>query len=169
MPDDSRDGPGRLRAGPGRTLQRGDGGGEAGGITGVQFQREHPAAADTVGIRVRATRYRNVILGGLLTGIGGACLTIGSDGSFGKDMSYGMGYITLAAMIFGRWTPLGGVGASLLFGFTFALQSILSTINVPIPSDIALMAPYLATIVAVAGLVGRVRPPGADGQPYVKA
>lgn len=135
----------------------------------VRAVGEHPTAADTVGIRVLATRYRNVILGGLLAGIGGAYLTIGSVGSFSKDMSSGKGYIALAAMIFGRWTPLGGVGAALLFGFTFQLQSILSTVNVPVPSYILLMAPYVATIVAVAGLVGRVRPPGADGQPYVKA
>jgi simple sugar transport system permease protein len=135
----------------------------------VRAVGEHPTAADTVGIRVLAIRYRNVILGGLLAGIGGAYLTIGSVGAFGKDISSGKGYIALAAMIFGRWTPLGGVGAALLFGFTFQLQSVLSTINVPVPSYILLMAPYVATIIAVAGLVGRVRPPGADGKPYVKA
>jgi ABC-type uncharacterized transport system permease subunit len=130
---------------------------------------EHPSAADTVGIRVIAVRYRNVILGGLLAGIGGAYLTIGSVGTFTPNMSSGMGYIALAALIFGRWTPLGAMAAALLFGFTLELQSILSTINVPIPSNILLMAPYVATIVAVAGLVGRVRAPKADGQPYVKA
>jgi ABC-type uncharacterized transport system permease subunit len=130
---------------------------------------EHPSAADTVGIRVLAVRYRNVILGGLLAGIGGAYLTIGSVGTFTPNMSSGMGYIALAALIFGRWTPLGAMAAALLFGFTLELQSILSTINVPIPSNILLMAPYVATIVAVAGLVGRVRAPKADGQPYVKA
>jgi general nucleoside transport system permease protein len=135
----------------------------------VRAVGEHPTAADTVGISVLATRYRNVILGGLLAGIGGAYLTIGSVGSFGKDMSSGKGYIALAAMIFGRWTPLGGVGAALLFGFAFELQSILSTVNVPVPSDFLLMTPYVATIIAVAGLVGRVRPPAADGKPYVKA
>jgi ABC-type uncharacterized transport system permease subunit len=134
----------------------------------VRAVGEHPTAADTVGISVLAARYRNVIMGGLLAGIGGAFLTIGSVGSFGKDMSSGKGYIALAAMIFGRWTPLGGVGAALLFGFTFELQSILSTVNVPVPSDFLLMAPYVATIIAVAGLVGRVRAPGADGKPYVK-
>jgi general nucleoside transport system permease protein len=134
----------------------------------VRAVGEHPTAADTVGISVLATRYRNVILGGMLAGIGGAYLTIGSVGSFGKDMSSGKGYIALAAMIFGRWTPLGGVGAALLFGFAFELQSILSTVNVPVPSDFLLMVPYVATIIAVAGLVGRVRAPGADGQPYVK-
>lgn len=133
----------------------------------VRAVGEHPAAADTVGISVRLTRYRNVILAGLVAGIGGAFLTIGSVGSFGKDMSSGKGYIALAAMIFGRWTPLGGVGAALLFGFTFELQSILSTINVPVPSDFLLMVPYVATIIAVAGLVGQVKAPAADGQPYI--
>jgi general nucleoside transport system permease protein len=135
----------------------------------VRAVGEHPTAADTVGIRVLATRYRNVILGGLVAGIGGAYLTIGSVGAFGKDISSGKGYIALAAMIFGRWTPLGAVGAALIFGFADALQSILSTLNVPIPSNILLMAPYIATIVAVAGLVGRVRAPRADGKPYVKS
>ncbi len=134
----------------------------------VRAVGEHPTAADAVGIRVRFNRYRNVILGGLVAGIGGAYLTIGSVGSFGENISSGKGYIALAAMIFGRWTPLGAVGAALIFGFTDALQSILSTLSVPIPSNILLMAPYVATIVAVAGLVGRVRPPKADGKPYVK-
>ena len=110
-----------------------------------------------------------MITGGLLAGIGGAYLTIGSVGTFSKDMSSGLGYIALAAMIFGRWTPLGAIAAALLFGFTTQLQSILSTLNVPIPSNILLMAPYVATIIAVAGLVGRVRGPKAEGIPYIKA
>ena len=109
-----------------------------------------------VGIRVLATRYRNVILGGLIAGIGGASLTVGSVGTFTKDMSSGLGYIALAAMIFGRWTPLGATAAALLFGFTNSLQATLSTINVPVSSFLLLMAPYVATIIAVAGLVGRV-------------
>jgi simple sugar transport system permease protein len=135
----------------------------------VRAVGEHPTAADTVGISVFAVRYRNVILGGLLAGIGGAYLTIGSVGTFTPDMSSGMGYIALAALIFGRWTPLGAMAAALLFGFTLELQSILSTINVPIPSNILLMAPYVVTIVAVAFRGGKVRAPRADGQPYVKA
>ncbi|MGE5134191.1 MAG: ABC transporter permease [Gemmatimonadota bacterium] len=135
----------------------------------VRAVGEHPVAADTVGIKVLAIRYRNVILGGLVAGIGGAWLTLGSVGSFGRDMSSGMGYIALAALIFGRWTPLGAVAAALLFGFSNALQSVMATLNVPIPSNILLMAPYVATIVAVAGLVGRGRPPRADGKPYVKS
>jgi ABC-type uncharacterized transport system permease subunit len=130
---------------------------------------EHPTAADTVGISVFAVRYRNVILGGLLAGIGGAYLTIGSVGTFTPDMSSGMGYIALAALIFGRWTPIGAMAAALLFGFALELQSILSTINVPIPSNILLMAPYVVTIVAVAFRGGKVRAPRADGQPYVKS
>ncbi|HEV2373338.1 MAG TPA: ABC transporter permease [Streptosporangiaceae bacterium] len=134
----------------------------------VRAVGEHPTAADTVGIRVLATRYRNIIMGGLLAGIGGAYLTIGSVGAFGKDISSGKGYIALAALIFGRWRPMGAVGAALFFGFTFQLQAVLSTINVAVPSDILLMAPYLATIIAVAGLVGTVRAPAADGRPYVK-
>ena len=93
----------------------------------VRAVGEHPTAADTVGIRVLATRYRNVILGGLIAGIGGAYLTVGSVGTFTKDMSSGLGYIALAAMIFGRWTPLGATAAALLFGFANSLQATLST------------------------------------------
>jgi simple sugar transport system permease protein len=135
----------------------------------VRAVGEHPMAAGTVGIRVLGTRYAAVLMGGLIAGIGGAYLTIGAAGNFSPNISSGMGYIALAALIFGRWTPLGALAAALLFGFTSELQAVLSTINVPIPSDILLMAPYVATIVAVAGLVGRVRAPAADGKPYVTA
>jgi ABC-type uncharacterized transport system permease subunit len=135
----------------------------------VRAVGEHPTAADTVGINVLAIRYRNLVLGGLLAGIGGAYLTIGSVGTFGKDISSGLGYIALAAMIFGRWTPLGATAAALLFGFTTALGNFLGTITVPISPALLGMAPYVATIVAVAGLVGRVRAPAADGKPYVRA
>ena len=135
----------------------------------VRAVGEHPTAADTVGIRVLATRYRNVIMGGVLAGIGGAYLTVGSVGTFSPGMSSGLGYIALAAMIFGRWTPLGATAAALLFGFTEALGNVMASINVPIPTYILAMAPYVATIVAVAGLVGNVRAPRADGKPYVKA
>ena len=130
---------------------------------------EHPVAADTVGIRVLAMRYRNVIVVGIIAGIGGAYFTIGSVGSFGKDMSSGEGYIALAAMIFGRYTPFGAIGAALLFGFTTQLQSILSTLNTPIQSNLLLMTPYIVTIIVLAGLVGKVRGPRAEGIPYVKA
>lgn len=129
---------------------------------------EHPTAADTVGIKVLFNRYRNVILAGLIAGVGGAFLTIGSVGPFGKNISSGKGYIALAAMIFGRYTPFGAVGAALLFGFCDALQNILSILGTPIPSYFLLMLPYVVTIVVVAGLVGKVRIPKADGKPYVK-
>jgi ABC-type uncharacterized transport system permease subunit len=130
---------------------------------------EHPVAADTVGIGVISMRYRNVIVAGLMAGVGGAYFTIGSVGSFGKDMSSGEGYIALAAMIFGRYTPFGAIAAALLFGFTSQLQSILSTINVPIQSNLLLMSPYIVTIIVLAGLVGKVRGPRAEGIPFVKA
>src|SRR5215831_12913178 len=135
----------------------------------VRAVGEHPTAAATVGIRVLATRYRNVILGGLIAGIGGAYLTVGSVGTFSKDMSSGLGYIALAAMIFGRWTPLGATAAALLFGFANSLGSFLGSITVPISPFLLAMAPYVATIIAVAGLVGRVRAPAADGKPYLRA
>ena len=130
---------------------------------------EHPLAADTVGIRVIAMRYRNVIVAGLIAGIGGAYFTIGSVGSFGPNMSSGEGYIALAAMIFGRYTPFGAIAAALLFGFTTQLQSILSSINVPIQSNLLLLTPYVVTIIVVAGLVGRVRGPRAEGVPFIKS
>jgi general nucleoside transport system permease protein len=130
---------------------------------------EHPVAADTVGIRVTAMRYRNVIAAGVIAGIGGAYFTIGSVGSFGKDMSSGEGYIALAAMIFGRYNPIGAISAALLFGFATQLQSILSTLNTPIQSNLLLMAPYIVTIIVLAGLVGKVRGPKAEGIPYIKA
>jgi general nucleoside transport system permease protein len=130
---------------------------------------EHPLAADTVGIRVIAYQYRNVILAGLIAGIGGAYFTIGSVGAFGIDMTSGEGYIALAAMIFGRYTPFGAIGAALLFGFTTQLQSILSSINVPIQSNLLLLTPYVVTIIVVAGLVGKVRGPRAEGIPFIKS
>ena len=134
----------------------------------VRAVGEHPQAADTVGINVNRVRYRNVILGGVVAGIGGASFTIGSTGQFAVNMTAGLGYIALAAMIFGKWRPLGALGAALLFGFSDALQFTLSVLNVPIPSPFLSMFPYLATILAVAGLVGRVMPPAADGQVYVR-
>jgi ABC-type uncharacterized transport system permease subunit len=130
---------------------------------------EHPTAADTVGIRVRGLRYTNVLLGGLIAGAGGAYFTLVATGSFQKNMTSGAGFIALAALIFGRWTPFGAFGAALFFGFLQKLATYLSAIESPVPSQFLNMLPYLATIVAVAGLVGRVRAPAADGQPYVKS
>ena len=127
---------------------------------------EHPRAAETVGIHVLSVRYRNVILGGVIAGIGGASFTIGSIGEFSADMTAGLGYVALAAMIFGRWRPFGALGAALLFGFSISMQSFLAVLNVGIPSPFLSMAPYVITIAVVSGLVGRVRAPGADGVPY---
>lgn len=135
----------------------------------VRAVGEHPTAADTVGIRVLWNRYRNVILGGMVAGIGGAYLTVGNVGTFSTGMSSGFGYIGLAAMIFGRWKPAGAIAAALLFGFTGQLGAVLGLLGVPVNSNILAMAPYVATIIAVAGLVGKVRAPAADGKPYVKA
>ncbi|RNI22307.1 ABC transporter permease [Flexivirga caeni] len=131
---------------------------------------EHPKAADTVGINVLRLRYQNVIIGGGIAGLAGAALTIGSVGQFNKNMTSGQGFIALAALIFGRWTPRGALGAALFFGFASALQTALSLLATPvnIDSNLLQMLPYLATIFAVAGLVGRVRAPAADGEPYVK-
>jgi general nucleoside transport system permease protein len=128
---------------------------------------EHPKAADTVGINVIAMRYRNVIIGGAIAGLGGSYF-IFAVGQFQKNITSGQGFIALAALIFGRWSPRGAVAAALLFGFASAMQLNLS-INAPsIPSAFVAMLPYIATIVAVAGLVGKVRAPAADGEPYVK-
>jgi simple sugar transport system permease protein len=129
---------------------------------------EHPKAADTLGINVFRTRYINVILGGMIAGLGGAYFTLGSVGAFNENMTAGRGYIGLAAMIFGRWHPVGALAAALVFGFADSLQVKLAILDSGIPSEFLLMAPYLVTIVVVAGVVGAARPPAADGQPYVK-
>jgi len=130
---------------------------------------EHPQAADTVGINVRGTRFWNVMLAGAIAGFGGAYFTLGSVGAFNKEMTAGAGFIALAAVIFGRWDPIRATLAALLFGFAQNLQSVLSIIGSPVPSQFMLMLPYLVTIFAVAGLVGRVRGPAASGKPYIKS
>ncbi|MEU4679556.1 ABC transporter permease [Micromonospora sp. NPDC023737] len=128
---------------------------------------EHPIAADTLGVRVLRLRYRNVLLAGVVAGIGGASYTLALY-SFTKNMIGGKGFIALAALIFGRWNPTGALLAALFFGFADQLATYLGAINSVIPSQFLAMLPYLATILAVAGLVGRVRAPAADGKPYVK-
>ncbi len=129
---------------------------------------EHPKAADTVGIDVFRTRYRNVIMGGCIAGLGGAFLTLSQVSRFEENLTAGIGFIGLAAMIFGRWMPLGALGAGLVFGFARALQQKLGILGTPIPSEFLSMLPYIVTIIVVAGVVGRSRPPAADGQPYIK-
>lgn len=132
----------------------------------VRAVGEHPRAAETVGLNVIRTRYSNVILGGVIAGIGGAAFTIGNLGEFNSEMTAGLGYVALAAMIFGRWRPWGALGAAVLFGFASDLQSFLQVLNIGIPSEFLSMAPYVLTILVVSGLVGQVRPPAADGKPY---
>jgi simple sugar transport system permease protein len=129
---------------------------------------EHPKAADTLGINVFKTRYMAVILGGLVAGIAGAFFTLGSVGRFDEGMTAGKGFIGLAAMIFGNWTPLGSMGAGLLFGFADALGSKLSILGSSIPPQFMAMAPYLITMIVLAGFIGKGQMPAADGEPYTK-
>jgi simple sugar transport system permease protein len=133
----------------------------------VRAVGEHPRAADTVGISVYATRYAAVILSGVLAALGGAYLSVGFVGSFDQNMTAGRGFIALAAMIFGKWRPFGAFGACLLFGFASALADRLqSQANVSV--NLLSTLPYVLTLIALVGLIGRSRPPAADGQPYVK-
>ena len=129
---------------------------------------EHPKAADTVGINVFRTRYRNVIYGGLIAGFGGAFLSLAQVSRFEENMTGGVGFIGLAAMIFGRWMPTGAMAAGLVFGFSRAVQQKVALLGTPIPSEFLHMIPFIVTIIVVAGVVGKARPPAADGQPYIK-
>lgn len=134
----------------------------------VRAVGEHPKAADTVGISVTRTRWQAVLVGGVFAGLGGAFFTIGSIGSFSKDITVGNGFIALAALIMGRWRPGLATVMALFFGFVVQMAGQLQTISTPMPSQFLIILPYVATIIAVAGLVGRVRGPAADGLPYVK-
>jgi simple sugar transport system permease protein len=129
---------------------------------------EHPKAADTLGINVFRTRYTSVILGGMMAGFAGTYFTLGSSGRFDELLTAGRGYIGLAAMIFGNWHPVGSFGASILFGFFDALAVRASILNVPIPSEFLGMTPYIATMVVLAGIVGKGHAPAAEGEPYEK-
>jgi general nucleoside transport system permease protein len=133
---------------------------------------EHPRAADTVGISVFKIRYSAVIMSGVLAGLGGAYLSFGFGGTFNENMSAGRGFIALAAVIFGNWRPFGAFGACLLFGFSTALAIRLQGSPL-LPSDVASAnllqtLPYILTLVALVGVIGRSRPPAAAGRPYVK-
>jgi simple sugar transport system permease protein len=129
---------------------------------------EHPLAADTVGVNVGRTRFWWVTLGGAIAGFGGAALTIGGGGAFGREMSGGVGFIALAVMILGRWHPIYASLAALLFGFSIILRVWANQVSPGIPSDFITMVPYVVTIIAVVGFVGRSRPPKALAQPYTK-
>ena len=132
----------------------------------VRAVGEHPKAADTVGIKVNRTRFRTILLAGAIAGMGGAFYTLVSVPQFNREMTGGAGYIALAAVIFGKWDPIRATLAALLFGFASNLQGVLSVIGSPVPSQFMLMLPYVVTIFAVAGVVGRSRAPAADGIPY---
>jgi general nucleoside transport system permease protein len=123
----------------------------------IRATGEHPEAADTVGISVRG-----------IGGLGGSFFTLASTGSFTKEFTVGNGFIALAAVIMGRWHPVLASIVCLFFGFVTQMASQLQTLNTPMPSQFLLILPYVATIIAVAGLVGRVRPPAADGIPFEK-
>jgi simple sugar transport system permease protein len=129
---------------------------------------EHPKAADTLGINVFKTRYMAVLLGGMMAGFAGAYFTVGSSGRFDEVMTAGRGFIGLAAMIFGNWTPFGSFGAGLIFGFADSLASRMAILGLTIPSQFLLMAPYLATMIVLAGVIGKGQVPAADGVPYEK-
>ena len=129
---------------------------------------EHPKAADTLGINVFFVRYVNVIIGGMIAGLGGAYFTLGSVGRFDEVMTAGKGFIGLAAMIFGNWNPIGAFTSSLIFGFADSLQIKMQILSVSIPSSILAMAPYLVTMIVLTGVVGRAIPPAADGEAYEK-
>ena len=129
---------------------------------------EHPLAADTVGINVGRTRFWWVTLGGAIAGLGGAALTIGNVGAFGREMSGGLGFIALAVVILGRWQPFYVSAAALLFGFAIILRVWANGVSPGIPTDFITMVPYLVTLIAVAGFAGKVKAPAASGQPYIK-
>ncbi|ADD41063.1 ABC transporter permease [Stackebrandtia nassauensis] len=130
---------------------------------------EHPQAADTLGVKVNLLRFRNVAMAGLVAGFGGAVFTIGDGLGFAKNMTVGKGFIALAVLIVGRWHPLGALLGALLFGFADQIGQFLRVIGSPVPSSFLSMLPYLVTIVAVAGLIGKVRAPAADGKPYIRS
>jgi len=129
---------------------------------------EHPQAADTVGINVIFTRYRNLVISGMIAGLGGAWFSLETVGGFDDVMTGGRGFIALAAMIFGKWTPLGAFGGGLLFGFADALGTRFQILNVPVPPQWLQMLPFITTMVVLAGLIGRAVPPAAIGKPYEK-
>jgi simple sugar transport system permease protein len=128
---------------------------------------EHPRAADTVGISVYGVRYAAVVLSGVLAALGGAFLSLGFVGTFAENMTSGRGFIALAAVIFGKWRPGWAFAATLLFGFGFALAIPLQR-EADVSANLISTLPYVLTLIAVAGLIGRSIPPAAVGRPYVK-
>lgn len=138
--------------------------------TGLQIRAvgEHPLAADTVGVNVFGIKYGCVILSGVLAGVGGAYLSLSQVSMFVKGMTNGRGFMAMAAMIFGNWTPVGVLKGSLLFGFADSLQMSIQVAGWPIPTEVLLSIPYILTIVTLAGFVGRATAPKGVGKPYIK-
>jgi len=134
----------------------------------VRAVGEHPKAADTLGVNVFRLRYTSVLIGGAIAGLSGAYMSIGAAGRFNEGMTAGKGFLGLAAMIFGNFNPGGALLGSLIFGFFDSWQEKLAILQVGVPPDLLGMAPYLATMVVLAGIVGRARVPAADGVPYEK-
>jgi len=134
----------------------------------VRSVGEHPKAADTLGINVFRVRYISVLCSGAIAGLAGTYISIGAAGRFNEGMTAGKGFLGLAAMIFGNWNPFGAFAGSLIFGFFDSWQEKLSLLQVGIPVDLLGMAPYIATMVVLAGFIGRSRMPAADGVPYEK-
>jgi ABC-type uncharacterized transport system permease subunit len=129
---------------------------------------ENPHAADTLGINVPRNRYINVVIGGTIAGLAGAWFTIETAGTFREAITSGTGFIALAAMIFGKWTPGGAMLGGLLFGFSQALDTRFQFLEVGVPVQFVQMTPYIVTMIVLAGLVGRAVSPKATGKPYSK-
>lgn len=129
---------------------------------------EHPSAADTVGIKVLRMRYTAVLLSGVLAGLGGATIAMTTTGTFSHNTISGQGFIALAAVIFGKWNPLGALGAALFFGFAQSINNVLQLFDFAsnVPSEFIYMLPYVLTILVLVGAVGRSKAPGALGEPY---
>ena len=136
--------------------------------TSSAFRREHPSAADTVGVKVRRYRYVAVMISGALAAIGGAAITLTTTGTFSHNTVSGQGYIAIAAMIFGKWNPIGAFGAAVFFGFSQAIRNYVQLFDwsQSIPQEIIFMLPYLLTIIVLVAAVGRSSAPSALGEPY---